>query len=39
VPSIRRATAGREDAFYAEYGIERDDDRIAFSRLLYDLSS
>jgi kanamycin kinase len=31
--------AGWEDLFYESYGIERDDGRIAFYRLLYDLSS
>ncbi len=30
---------GWEDLFYASYGIERDDDRITFYRLLYALSS
>jgi kanamycin kinase len=29
---------GWEDTFYAAYGVERDDDRIAFYRLLYDLA-
>src|SRR5262245_29137308 len=30
---------GWEDLFYEAYGVERDDDRIAFYRLLYDLAS
>jgi kanamycin kinase len=30
---------GWEDLFYESYGVERDDDRIAFYRLLYDLAS
>ena len=30
---------GYEDVFYEAYGIERDDDRITFYRLLYDLAS
>ena len=30
---------GYEDRFYEAYGVERDDDRIAFYRLLYDLAS
>lgn len=30
---------GHEDLFYAAYGIQRDDERIAFYRLLYDLTS
>jgi kanamycin kinase len=30
---------GYEDLFYESYGVERDDDRITFYRLLYDLSS
>jgi kanamycin kinase len=30
---------GYEDLFYATYGVERDDDRITFYRLLYDLAS
>ena len=30
---------GYEDLFYETYGVERDDDRIAFYRLLYDLAS
>jgi len=30
---------GWEDLFYETYGVERDDDRIAFYRLLYDLAS
>ena len=30
---------GYEDLFYEAYGVERDDDRIAFYRLLYDLAS
>jgi kanamycin kinase len=30
---------GWEDVFYKSYGVERDDDRIAFYRLLYDLVS
>ena len=30
---------GYEDVFYEAYGVGRDDDRIAFYRLLYDLAS
>jgi kanamycin kinase len=30
---------GWEELFYESYGVERDDDRIAFYRLLYDLAS
>ena len=30
---------GFEDLFYESYGVERDDDRVAFYRLLYDLVS
>src|SRR5262249_27114957 len=30
---------GYEDLFYDAYGVERDDDRITFYRLLYDLAS
>lgn len=30
---------GYEDQFLGEYGVERDDDRMAFYRLLYDLVS